>query len=187
MAKLHFRYGVMGSSKTADLLMLAYNFRERGSTPLLAKPSEDSRTEDIWSRVGISSPCISLNDLCAMPFSELGRYDAILVDEAQFASAEQIDHLGDIADNLDIPVFTYGLRTDYTGHLFEGSKRLFEIADEINEIRTSCWCKKAAKMNALLDDNGEIIREIPTGEEQLKIDGEYTSLCRKHYNQGRMS
>lgn len=186
MAKLHFRYGVMGSSKTADLLMLAYNFKERGSNPLLAKPEQDTRTVEIWSRIGISSECISLAQLCEMSFPELGKYDCVIVDEAQFATTEQIDHLGDIADNLDIPVFTYGLRTDYTGHLFEGSKRLFEIADEINEIRTSCWCKKAAKMNALVSNGNEIIREIPDDEDQLKIDGTYVSLCRKHYNQGRV-
>lgn len=185
MAKLHFRYGVMGSSKTADLLMLAYNFRERGSNPLLAKPSKDTRTEKIWSRVGISADCIPLEDLCSMSFPELGKYDCVIVDEVQFATAEQIDHLGDVADIMDIPVFTYGLRTDYTGHLFEGSKRLFEIADEIDEIRTSCWCKRAAKMNALID-GGEIVRDIG-GAGQLNIGGEYVSLCRKHYKEGRFS
>lgn len=185
MAKLHFRYGVMGSSKTADALMLAYNFRSKGSNPLLAKPASDTRTKKIWSRVGIEAECITLEELCDIPFVDLGKYDCIIIDEVQFATKEQIDHLGEIADIMNIPVFTYGLRTDYTGKLFEGSKRLFEIADEINEIRTACWCKRAAKMNALVVD-GEIVKDLQEAG-QLHIEGEYISLCRKHYNEGRLS
>lgn len=184
MAKLHFRYGVMGSSKTAEALMLAYNFRERGRLPLLAKPACDTRTEKIWSRIGIEADCISLEEVCAMPFQDLGKYDCIIVDEVQFSTAEQIDQLASITDIMDISVFTFGLRTDYTGHLFEGSRRLFEIADEIEEIRTSCWCGKAAKMNALIAEDGHIIKEQAT-ESQLHIGGNYLSLCRKHYNEER--
>lgn len=185
MAKLHFRYGVMGSSKTAEALMLAYNFRERGRSPLLAKPACDTRTEKIWSRVGIEAECISLEEVVDLPFQDLGKYDCLIVDEVQFATTEQIDHLAAITDIMSIPVFTFGLRTDYTGHLFEGSRRLFEIADEVQEIRTSCWCGKAAKMNALISEDGHIVKDRET-ESQVHIGGRYCALCRKHYNEERL-
>lgn len=186
MAKLHFRYGVMGSSKTAEALMLAYNFRERGRNPLLAKPASDTRTTKIWSRIGIEADCILVEDLVKMPFTDLGHYDCIIVDEVQFSTREQIEHLAAITDIMGIPVFTFGLRTDYTGHLFEGSERLFELADEVEEIRTSCWCGKAAKMNALVTEDGNIIKERQT-DSQVLIGGRYVALCRKHYNEERLN
>lgn len=185
MAKLHFRYGVMGSSKTADALMLAYNFRERGRNPLLAKPLADTRTTKIWSRIGLEADCSSLEEICDKPLEELARYDAVIVDEVQFATEKQIDKLAAIADHLDIPVFAYGLRTGYTGHLFEGSKRLFEIADELEEAKTICWCGASAKLNALLDDDGNIVTD-PTKQTETALDGKYIALCRKHYNEKRV-
>lgn len=183
MAKLHFRYGVMGSSKTAEALMLAYNFRERGRTPLLAKPEEDTRTEKMWSRIGIESECMSLAEACAIPVGELGKYDCIVVDEVQFASPEQIEHLALIADVVNIPVFAFGLKTGYTGHLFPGSKRLIELADDIEAIRTSCWCGKEATMNALIVDD-EICLD-PSYQKETALEGKFVSLCRKHWREGR--
>ena len=185
MAKLHFRYGVMGSSKTADALMLAYNFRERGRQPLLAKPSADTRTTKIWSRVGIEADCVTLESICDCPLEDLAGYDAVIVDEVQFATEKQVDRLGAIADILDIPVFAYGLRTGYTGHLFPGSKRLFEIADELEEAKTICWCGASAKMNALIGENGQIVTD-PSLQTETALQGDYVSLCRKHMNEKRL-
>lgn len=183
MAQLHYRHGTMGSSKTALALMLAYNYQEKGQKPLLAKPEADTRTTKMWSRVGLSSDCISLEALCAMSFAEISAYDCVIIDEAQFATAEQIDYLGQITDYLDLPVFAYGLRTDYTGHLFEGSKRLMEIADTIEENQTICWCGRPAKFSARVDSDGNIIREGT----QLQVgDSEYIAVCRKHYMCGRI-
>ena len=185
MAKLHFRYGVMGGSKTADALMLAYNFREKGKIPLLAKPMADTRTEKMWSRVGIEAECVSLESICECPLEELSGYDCVIIDEVQFATAKQVDRLVSIADILNIPVFAYGLRTGYTGHLFEGSKRLFEVADELEESKTICWCGASAKMNALLDDDGNVVTD-PNLQTDTALQGHFVSLCRKHFNERRL-
>ena len=185
MAKLHFRYGVMGGSKTADALMLSYYFREIGKIPLLAKPMADTSTEKMWSRVGIEAECVSLESICECPLEELSGYDCVIVDEVQFATAKQVDRLVSIADILNIPVFAYGLRTGYTGHLFEGSKRLFEVADELEESKTICWCGASAKMNALLDDDGNVVTD-PNLQPDTALQGHFVSLCRKHFNEKRL-
>lgn len=184
MAKMHFRYGVMGSSKTAEALMLAYNFKERGRLPLLTKPEEDTRTPTIWSRIGLEAECVPLSEVCATPLEDLGRYDCIVVDEIQFASPEQVEQLAVIADTVNIPVFAYGLKTGYTGELFPGSKRMVELADDLEAIRTSCWCGKEACMTALII-NGQVYKD-PGKQQETALDGEFISLCRKHWREGRL-
>lgn len=186
MAKLFFRYGAMGSSKTANALMVEYNYRERGKKALLVKPKTDIRDGEhkIRSRVGLERECILLEDLQQMKEEEIQNYDCVIVDEAQFASKEQVEFLVYIVDRLEVPVICYGLRADFRNELFEGSMWLLAWADEIEELRTVCWCGKAAKCNARFNKAGEVIR---VGE-QVVLGGNdsYTALCRKHFYEGNL-
>lgn len=186
MAKLYFRYGAMGSSKTANALMVEYNYHERGKKALLVKPGVDSRDGGrvIFSRIGLKKECIYLEELTAMQEKELCRYDCIIVDEAQFATREQIEFMLHLVDELEIPVICYGLRTDFRRELFEGSKYLLAWADVIEEIKTVCWCGKAATCNARFNEKGEMIRE---GEQIVMGDNDkYTALCRRHHRLGML-
>lgn len=186
MAKLYFYYGAMGSSKSANALMAEYNYRERGQKVLLAKTNLDTRdgAHKIRSRIGLERECILLSDICAMSDDEIRKYDAVIVDEIQFAKKEQIDFLARIVDVLNVPVMCYGLRTDFQLNLFEGSARLLAIADEIKEIKTVCWCGKKAICNARYNAHG-IVR---TGEQiMLGANDEYIALCRKHFLEGKLS
>ena len=181
MAKISFRYGAMGSSKTANALMIKYNFEEKGKKAILLKPKLENRdgATKIKSRIGLESECIYVEDY----LSNIILCDCIIIDEAQFLTVEQVDQLVDIADNKDIPIIAFGLRTDFQSHLFEGSKRLIEVADEIEEITTICWCGKKARFNARVVD-GKVIK---TGDQiQLGGNESYTALCRKHYNLGQL-
>lgn len=186
MAKLYFRYGAMGSSKTANALMVEYNYRERGKQALLVKPKTDIRDGKhiIRSRAGLKQECILLEDLQKMEKEEIRNYDCVIVDEAQFASKEQVEFLVYIVDKLEVPVICYGLRADFRNELFEGSLWLLAWADVIEEIKTVCWCGKAAKCNARFNEKGQIIR---VGE-QVMLGGNdsYTALCRKHFYEGNL-
>ena len=194
MAKLYFRYGAMGSSKTANALMVRYNYKEKGQTPVLLKPRTDTRDGErvIRSRIGLEQPCLYVDEFLEAMDQPGSRtyaglqnkiYAAVIVDEAQFLTASQVDRLSDIVDDFGIPVLCYGLRTDFTSHLFEGSKRLLEIADVIEEVPTVCWCGRRAHYNTRIKD-GQVVR---TGE-QIMLGGNetYVSLCRKHYKEGRI-
>lgn len=183
MAKLYFRYGAMGSSKTANALMVCYNYEERNQKVLLAKSAVDTRDGAyiVHSRIGLERECILLNELCSMPVEALKEYHAIVVDEAQFATPEEIDYLAYIVDELDIPVICYGLRADFQNKLFSGSERLLTLADEISEIKTICWCGAAAKCNARYNEYG-IVRE--GAQVMLGANDSYIALCRKHFKEG---
>lgn len=194
MAKLYFRYGAMGSSKTANALMVRYNYIEKGLTPVLLKPRTDTRDGErvIRSRIGLEEKCLFVDEFLsemAVPGSgvrtglEKKNYAAVIVDEAQFLTAQQVDLLSDIVDDYGIPVLCYGLRTDFTSHLFEGARRLMEIADVIEEVSTVCWCGRRAHYNTRIKD-GKVVR---TGE-QIMLGGNesYVSLCRKHFKEGRI-
>lgn len=186
MASLTFYYGAMGSSKTANALMTNFNYKEVGKRALLCKPMMDTRDGNhiIKSRIGLQEKCANLEEVIAMDSSDLKKYDCVIVDEAQFATKEQIDILSDIVDCLDIPVICYGLRADFQNHFFEGSKRLMEIADKIQEIKTVCWCERKAICNARYNKNG-IVR---TGEQVLLgANDDYVALCRKHYKMGKLN
>jgi len=195
MAKLYFRYGAMGSSKTANALMVKYNYEEKGQIPVLLKPRTDTRDGErvIRSRIGLEDKCSFVDEfLTEMKTAGSSVYRAlkekkvaaVIVDEVQFVSAEEVDLLSDIVDLFDIPVLCYGLRTDFTSHLFEGSKRLMEIADIIEEVPTVCWCGRRAHYNTRIKD-GKIVR---TGA-QIMIGGNesYVSLCRVHFKEGRIA
>ena len=167
MAKLYFYYGAMGSSKTANALMTEYNYAERGQKALLGKTNIDTRdgVYKIKSRIGLEKECVLLTDICTMSNEELASYDAIIVDD------------------LHIPVLCYGLRTDFQLNFFEGSKRLLEIADEIKEVKTVCWCGKKAICNARYNKYG-IVRE--GSQVMLGANDEYIALCRKHFLEGKL-
>ena len=194
MAKLYFRYGAMGSSKTANALMVKYNYEEKGQTPVLLKPRTDTRDGEriIRSRIGLHDKCSFVDEFLTEMKTEGSsirrdlkekKLAAVIVDEAQFLTAEEVDLLSDIVDFFGIPVLCYGLRTDFTSHLFEGSRRLMEIADIIEEVPTVCWCGRRAHYNTRIKD----VKIVRTGE-QIMIGGNesYVSLCRKHFKEGRI-
>ena len=184
MAKLYFRYGSMGSSKTANALMVAYNYQEKGQHALLAKPALDNRDGDgvMASRIGLSRPCISVEQLTDMTDDAIRAYDCVIVDEAQFCTKKQVDKLTDIVDRLEVPVICYGLRTDFQRNLFEGSLWLMAWADIIEEVKTVCWCGRAATCVARFDESGEMVTE--GSQVQLGGNDSYTSVCRRHHKLG---
>ncbi len=185
MAKLYFYYGAMGSSKTAQALMASYNYKEKGQRALLVKTDTDTRdgAYKIHSRTGLEEPCILLSELVNMSDGYIQEYDAVIVDEAQFATKEQIDFLSDIVDRLNIPVMCYGLRADFRNELFPGSARLLAIADELNQIKTVCWCGKNATCNARYNKDG-IVRK--GAQVVIGANDKYVSLCRKHFKEGKL-
>lgn len=138
MAKIYFYYGTMKSSKTAQILMRAHNYTEADVKITLAKPSIDTRTNTMWSRVGLEAPCVTTEELFELDDTEIKKNKVIIIDEAQFLTAEAVDKLAHFADDLNVIVMCYGLKTDSNGHLFPGSKRLFEIANEIKKLETTC-------------------------------------------------
>ncbi len=183
MSKLYFRHGAMGSSKTANALMVAYNYEERGKRPLIAKPKLDTRDDGvIRSRIGFERKCFFVEDIVKYSDEELSAYDCVIIDEAQFCEKSHIEFFEHIVDDLNIPVICYGLRTDFQRNLFEGSKWLLAWADVIEELRTVCWCGNGASVNTRYDENNNIIRD----GEQIFVGGndKYIALCRKHYHAG---
>lgn len=183
MAKLYFRYGAMGSSKTANAIMVQYNYHERGQNALMLKPRLDNRDGEklVGSRSGLSAPCSYIEEIGDM---DLSIYDCIIVDEAQFLKKEQVQQLVDVVDNLNIPVICYGLRADFQGNLFEGSTWLMAWADTIEEIKTVCWCGRKATFNTRVF-NGKVVKE----GEQIMLGGNesYVALCRKHWSSGQLA
>lgn len=185
MAKLYFRYGAMGSSKTANALMVEYNYRERGKRALLVKSAIDTRDGErvLRSRMGLEKECIWAEELVLMPEEEICTYDCVIVDEAQFCSKEQIEFFVHLVDDLEIPVICYGLRADFKNQLFPGSMWLLAWADVIEEIKTVCWCGRAAKCNARYNAKG-IVRE--GAQVLLGGNDSYIALCRKHLREGNL-
>lgn len=191
--KLYFRYGTMGSAKTALLLTTAYNFEERGMRYVCLKPIVDTRekTNVIHSRIGIQRECrwiyheSDLYEMAQQMFEEtMAVIDWFLVDEAQFLTASQVDQLARIVDDFGSNVICYGLRTDFRSCLFEGSRRLFEIADTIDEIKSTCTCGRKTIINARMDSNGDFVEE----GQQVEIGGDdrYIAVCRKCWRNKRI-
>lgn len=189
-SKLYFRYGTMNSGKSLQLLATAYNFQERGIPFLVIKSRIDTRDgEDvIHSRALGDRICTGINAddnvfkiISDKVIDKKSYYKWILVDEAQFLTKKQVDQLSDVVDKLEINVICYGLRSDFKANLFPGSKRLFEIADTIEEIKSTCSCGKKTTFNARIDGEGNII----TSGKQVEIGGEdkYISMCRKCYKE----
>ena len=182
MAKLYFKYGAMGSSKTAQALITKFNYEERGMKVWLIKPSIDDRDgrDVIKSRVGLfaySTVIDNRESIMDKFIPEKSDVNVIIADECQFFTESQIDDLRKIVDDYNIPVLCFGLRTDFLSHLFEGSRRLFEVADSIAEIKTICECGSKATVNARLDANMNVVTE----GSQVMIGGNesYIAMCHK--------
>ena len=182
MAKLYFRYGAMGSSKTANAIMVRHNYLERGQRVLMLKPRLDNRDGEtmIASRSGLRCHCHFIEDLDRFNVRD---YDCLIVDEAQFLTRAQVERLVRVVDIDNVPVIAYGLRCDFRNELFEGSQWLLAWADTIEEVTTICWCGKKAVCNARVVD-GKVARE----GEQIVLGGSesYVSLCRRHWAQGKL-
>lgn len=182
MAKLYFRYGAMGSSKTANAIMVQYNYTERQQRVLMIKPQLENRdgARTIMSRSGLKTECTFMEELTD---EMLKGIDCVIVDEAQFLTKDQVSYLVHIVDELNIPVIAYGLRADFQGNFFEGSQWLMAWADTIEEVKTICWCGKKAICNARVV-NGRVARE----GDQIVLGGnsQYVSLCRRHWASGEL-
>ena len=162
MAQLYFKYGAMGSSKTANALMARFNYEERGQQTLLVKPQLDTRDGDhmVHSRIGLEFPCVYFHEMREMSEDELKKNACIIVDEAQFLTREEV----------------------IRGELFPGSYELLVMADKLEEVKTICWCGKKAAFNARFDANGKVLKE---GEQVvLGANDQYIGLCRRHWMAG---
>lgn len=195
MAKLYFKFGAMGSSKTAQALMTKFNYEEKDQTVWLIKPATDTRDDRVdeegkrltvlRSRIGLFAPAEAVGadvDLFR-EFASRGhgrKYtDVIICDECQFLTEKQVTQLKELTDKWDVPVLCFGLRADFQTKLFPGSRRLFEIADSISEIKSICRCGRKATVNARFDDDGTIITE----GDQVCLGGNdrYEGMCYKCY------
>lgn len=193
LGKLYFRYGTMGSAKTALLLTTAYNFEERKMKYVCLKPVIDNREAKnvIRSRIGIERECEWIyhdTDLYRL-FKKLikdhgAMIEWFLIDEAQFLTETQVDQLARCVDDFGCNVMCYGLRTDFKSRMFEGSRRLFEIADTIDEIKSTCTCGRKTIINARIDQNGDFVEEGA----QVEIGGDerYIAVCRKCWRNKRI-
>jgi len=188
MAKLYFYYSAMNAGKTTLLLQSAHNYRERGMNPLLFTPALDERQPVgmIRSRIGLEAEAKVFapdSDLCAEVRQELEerRIHCVLVDEAQFLSRDQVYQLTEVVDRLDIPVLCFGLRTDFQGELFEGSRYLLAWGDQLEEIKTICHTGRKATMVVRLDEDGYALKE----GSQIEIGGNerYVSVSRKAFKE----
>ncbi len=190
MAQLYYRYSTMNAGKSIELIKVAYNYEERGKRVLVLTPSVDDRfgVGVIASRIGITREAVAVNEdtnILELFMRENKRHniDCVLVDECQFMKKHHVQELVEIVDSCDVPVLAYGLKNDFKNELFEGSYYMLIYADKIEEIKTICWCGRKATMVARIVDG----KFVKTGE-QIVVGGNdmYISLCRKHYNDGRL-
>ena len=185
MAKLYFKYGAMGSSKSAQALITQFNYEELGMSVWLIKPSIDTRdgADIIRSRIGLErrARVITPEQDISEEYRKAGKHDVIIADEAQFFTPEQIDQLRYLVDADDLPVLCFGLRTDFLTHFFPGARRLMELADSITEIKTVCACGRKATVNARIDETGRIV----TQGSQVFLGGNdsYMAMCHKCWKQ----
>ena len=186
MAKLYFYYSSMNAGKSTSLLQSAYNYQERGMTPLLLTAEIDNRYSvgKVTSRIGLEAGAHLFNqdnNLFEMVSeqNENELIDCVLIDESHFLSKEQVKQLGQVVDTLDIPVLCYGIRTDFRGELFPGSQYLLAWADNLNELKTVCHCGRKATMVVRLDSDGKVVSD----GDQVVIGGndQYQSMCRRHF------
>ena len=188
MAKLYFYYSSMNAGKSTALLQSSYNYRERGMNTLVLAPEFDDRygTGKVTSRIGLEaqattfSKADNLLDIVETCVKEEPLH-CVLIDEAQFLTKEQVFQIAEVTDGLNIPVLAYGLRTDFQGEPFEGSKYLLAWSDNLNELKAICHCGRKATMVIRLDENGNAI----TQGTQVEIGGNdrYVSMCRKHFKE----
>lgn len=190
MAQLYYRYSTMNAGKSIELIKVAYNYEERGQRVMTLIPAVDDRygVGVITSRIGIQREAMVVKDdtnilELFLAEKEKGDIDCVLIDECQFLRKHHVEELIEIVDTFNVPVMAYGLKNDFRNQLFEGSYYMLIYADKIEEIKTICWCGRKATMVARVVD-GKIVKQ----GEQIVIGGNdmYVSLCRKHYNDGRL-
>ena len=190
MAQLYYRYSTMNAGKSIELIKVAYNYEERGPRVMTLLPAIDDRygVGVITSRIGIQREAMLVKDdtnilELFLAEKEKGEIDCVLIDECQFLRKHHVEELIEIVDSFNVPVMAYGLKNDFRNQLFEGSYYMLIYADKIEEIKTICWCGRKATMVARVVD-GKIVKQ----GEQIVIGGNdmYVSLCRKHYNDGRL-
>lgn len=188
MAKLYFYYSSMNAGKSTALLQSSYNYQERGMNTVIMAPELDDRygSGKVTSRIGLEAPALKFaasDDLFEVVKAELGKTSihCVLIDEAQFLTRAHVFQLGRVTDELRIPVLAYGLRTDFQGEPFEGSKYLLAWADNLIELKAICHCGSKATMVVRFDENGKAV----TQGSQVEIGGNdrYVSLCRRHFNE----
>jgi len=186
LAKLYFYYSSMNAGKSTSLLQSAYNYQERGMTPLLLTAEIDNRYSvgKVTSRIGLEAGAHLFNQdnnlfEIVSEQNENESIDCVLIDESHFLSKEQVKQLGQVVDTLDIPVLCYGIRTDFRGELFPGSQYLLAWADNLNELKTVCHCGRKATMVVRLDSDGKVVSD----GDQVVIGGndQYQSMCRRHF------
>ncbi len=188
MSKLHFKYGAMNCGKSDTLIKTAYNYGERGLKVLVLKPTIDTKSDSILTRAGLTwkvdipvEPTTNLLDavLAYIQDSDLEKVHCLLSDESQFLTPEQVDQLYELAEKHDISVIAYGLRDDFTTKLFDGSKRLFELADNIEELPAMCRCGSQAKLNARKIGGKYVFSgdQVAIDEEHVGGDVTYEALC----------
>ena len=181
MAKLYFKYGAMGSSKTAQALITKFNYEERGMSVWLIKPATDVRdgAAVLRSRIGLEAEAdvIRPEDDLRVLYRQRGRKDVIIADECQFFTPQQIRQLRELVDEEDLPVLCFGLRTDFQTNLFPGSRRLFELADSITEIKTICECGSKATVNARIGPDGRVVTE--GAQVMLGGNDAYVAMCHR--------
>ncbi len=184
MAKLYFRYGTVGSAKTLNLLAVAHNYESQGKTVLVVKPAFDTRfgAQDVVSRAGLRRTAdLTLADDDVPTGDVAADADCVLVDEAQFLTVEQVDALRDWTRHIDVPVICYGLRTDFRTRLFDGARRLMEVADSIEEVKTTCIdCNSKATQNLKLMDG---VATVDGPSKQLGAEERYVPACFRHYQE----
>lgn len=188
MAKIYFYYSAMNAGKSTVLLQSSYNYQERGMRTMLFAPAVDQRAGlgRIASRIGLSAEATAFtahDNLFKVIAAEHAEQplSCVLIDEAQFLSRAQVEQLAAVADDLDLPVLCYGLRTDFLGNLFEGSAALLGWADDLSELKTICHCGRKATMNLRVGPDGKAVRE----GEQVEIGGNerYVAMCRRHFRE----
>ena len=191
MAQLYYRYSTMNAGKSIELIKVAYNYEERGKNVLTLIPSVDDRygVGLITSRIGVQREALVVKDdtnilEIYLRENEKRKIDCVLIDECQFLKKHHVQELVEIVDSCNVPVLAYGLKNDFRNELFEGSYYMLIYADKIEEIKTICWCGRKATMVARVVE-GQFVKQ----GEQVVIGGNdmYVSLCRKHYNDGRLS
>ena len=190
MAQLYYRYSTMNAGKSIDVIKVAHNYEERGKRVLALVPGVDDRygKGKITSRIGLQRDAVIVNEetnILELFMRENNGVpiDCVVVDECQFLKKHHVEELIEIVDSFDVPVLAYGLKNDFRNELFEGSYYMLVYADKIEEIKTICWCGKKATMVARVKDG----KCIKSGD-QIMVGGDdmYVSLCRKHYNEGRL-
>lgn len=184
MAQLYFYYGAMNAGKSTTLLQASFNYRERGMTTMLWTAAVDDRSGQgrIGSRIGLEADAHMFGPQTDL-FAAVAQApsNCVLVDEAQFLSAAQVNQLARVVDKLNIPVLAYGLRTDFQGALFPGSERLLAIADKLVELKAVCHCGRKATMNLRVDAQGRVVQQ--GAQTEIGGNDRYVAVCRRHFSE----